>query len=61
MTAASVAAAAAVGEISGGEDEQPGVRIDVAGVAPTERLRVSGENLGAARRVDRQPANGGFG
>lgn len=55
MAASPVAARAAVGEELRRQHEQPGLRIQVAGVATVKRLGMSGKDLGRVRRLGRQP------
>lgn len=60
MPAAAIAAGATVSEELGRQDEQPGLGIEIAGVASAERLGVSGQDLGRVWSIGRQPAGGRF-
>ena len=61
MTAAPSAAGPAVGEEAGGQDEKPGFRIEVAGIARPERLGVGRQDLRPPRVLEGQPGRVRFG
>lgn len=54
MTAAAGAAGTPGGQKSGGQHEQAGVGVEIAGLIRGERGGVRGEDLGAARMTGRQ-------
>jgi len=55
VAATSFATRAAVGQEAGGQDEQPGLGVDVTGFATLHGRSVSCEHLGAPRRFNRHP------
>jgi len=55
VSASLFAARATARQCRGGEDEQAGLRVEVAGIARVERNTVGGNDLVAARMVQRQP------
>ena len=54
MTATAFTAAAAVGQETCGQYEEPGARVEIARLAVTQRLGMRGQDLGAPRMIEGQ-------